>query len=230
MGSTCSTSSSRAGGCKDHSLVASDASVVFTSAAPPMRGQPQLRGQAVKPWSGSRVTPRLENEDAASPPQLDWGRLNAAQPNSLERSPAQAAFERVRRWSGTGEQVHPNHAAEGASGDRPVFKTTASARSDFSDASTIALEKVPNNDACSERTAATIEVEAALRECAGACSCVLGTCSCVGQHGDAPRRRQSSAMLLAFASVEDWGRSAGENGTDHYGAGYHTRVEVVCDM
>ena len=161
-----------------------------SSDVPPIRGQPQFQGRP-KSWSDSRVAPWSESEDAA--------------------------FERVRRWSGTrsssGEQVHQNHGAKGAPGDRPVLKTCASAtRSDFSDALTIALEEVPNNNAgCSERQGATSEVESALSVCAGA---------------------RPSAMLFAFASVESWGRSAGEKGTEHYGAGYHTAhlVAVVCKM
>ena len=86
--------------------------------------------------------------------------------------------------------------------------------SDFSDALTLPHEEVPDTNA--DPTAADIseevannQVESTVSDCAGALP---------------------SEMLHAFASVESWGRSAGEKGTDHYGAGYHTRVAVVCGM
>jgi len=94
----------------------------------------------------------------------------------------------------------------GAEDDDLMLRTSNSIASSFSDALTLP-DDLPNTELDSSISgiseAASEEAESAVSECGGA----------------AP-----SAMLQAFASVQSWGRSAGEKGTDHYGAGYHTRV------
>ena len=101
-------------------------------------------------------------------------------------------------------QVAPNVALEGSPAFNAVFITSNSlTASDFSDALTDSSISDIAAVADTSQEAASDEVECAVSDCGGA----------------AP-----SAMLQAFASVQSWGRSAGEKGTDHYGAGYHTRV------
>ena len=101
------------------------------------------------------------------------------------------------------------HGTEGTRGAATFAKATTSATwssqfSGFSDALTVTHEEVANEvDSAiadfNDQEAANNEVETVLRDCAS----------------------PPSPMLLAFASVESWGGSAGAKGTDHYGAGYH---------
>ena len=115
------------------------------------------------------------------------------------------------------------HGTAGTRGDETFSRTTTSS-SGFSDALTVTHEEVDDGGVYSssrgapvrvdstianevdstiadfqDQAAASDEVESALSDCAS----------------------PPSAMLLAFASVESWGGSAGAKGTDHYGAGYH---------
>ena len=157
------------------------------------------------------ASPWLVNEDVPMRRNRSWSGLSSMSSSLKTIFGGKKTLPR----SSSSNHVHPNHESEGACGDRPVFMTTNSATaSDFSDALTIPHEEVPDTEADpaaadTSEEAANNEVETAVSYCAGA---------------------PPSEMLHAFASVESWGRSAGEKGTDHYGAGYHTRAAVVCEM
>ena len=158
-----------------------------------------------RPRMVRRVTPISESEDALEQVR-NWSPM---------RSTWKTMFggKKTLPRSSSSEKIHLNHGTEGALGDGALLRTTDSINSSFSDALTMPHEEVPNTDLDTSISgiseAASDEVESALSDCA---------------------RSPTSAMLLAFASVQSWGRSAGEKGTDHYGAGYHTRNAAVCKM
>ncbi|KAJ1483974.1 hypothetical protein T484DRAFT_1746807 [Baffinella frigidus] len=131
-------------------------------------------------------------------------------------------IERVRSWSSIssfslktifrgGKQCvsssEKDQEAEGSWDHPEIFTATASATS-TSDAFIITHEDVANSEVDLTREDSTHEdlahaedeAESALSDCGGA----------------------PSEMLLAFASVQSWGRSDNEFGTKHYGAGYQT--------
>ncbi|KAJ1483970.1 hypothetical protein T484DRAFT_1746804 [Baffinella frigidus] len=130
---------------------------------------------------------------------------------------------RVRSWSAVGRSLktifggpkrcvsssEKSLGAESSSGELVFFETTVSATSSSdSDAFTIEHGSVADSEVDlthedlthEDLRHAEDEVESALRDC------------------EAP----PSEMLLAFASVQSWGRSDNEYGTEHYGAGYNT--------
>ena len=153
------------------------------------------------------ASPWLVNEDVPMRRNRSWSGLSSMGSSLKTLFGGKKTLPR----SSSSNQICPNHESESAWGDRPVFMTTNSATpSDFSDALTIQHEEVPDTEvdpaaANISEEVANNEVESAVSDCAGA---------------------PPSEMLHAFASVESWGRSAGEKGTDHYGAGYQTRVGV----